>query len=518
MTARGRLLCLLLLGAAACASPSSDINLAPLYLRATAPGIQRTEAFGGLARFEEAGGYTRWALNPLLWRERRPDGSIQADFALMLGRYENDPERNRTQTRVLPLYLYETERRPDGVQDSDWILLPFFAGGSSSDNEENYFAFFPFGGRLKNFLAWEQIDFALFPLWARTRKLTGTQSTHWLWPFFGYSDGRGEGWHVWPIHGRWQVPGRERSSYWLWPFWSESESDLDKPFPRKSWFLFPLYGRIEQDDYIASTWFWPFLGRAERPSTGYYSWSFWPFLKFEEGGEGFGGEPNLRKVQRVLPFWMHFEDDSTEFSAIIFPLFWKRQDDFGQIEREAHYALPLWWSWTTKRYDKNKGLEGRRLVQIEKVRRLWPFAAWRRVIPADPNDIPIDPKDALRPEDIEGDQFEAPYFGEQIARNLTRPLALWQRREYRPNGPRLERAFLGLYHSLESEGHSRWSMPGIGGQWTEPDGTRHHAYLFGLLRWRSGSKGMDWQAPAFPGPGWPEIHRAPDEDATAEQP
>ncbi len=498
---------LLLLTGSGCASPSSEINLAPLYLRSTVPGVQRTEALGGLARFEEAGGHTRWALNPLLWRERRPDGSLQADFAVLLGRYEHDPERNRTRTRIFPLYLFETERRPDGVQDTDWLLLPFFAGGSSSDKEEDYFAFFPLWGRLKNVLAWEEVNFVMFPLWAHTRKQTGTQTTHWFWPFFGYSRGRGEGWHLWPFFGEWEVPGRERSSYLLWPFWNQSETDLDKPHPRKSWFLFPFYGRIEQDDYTASTWLWPFLGRAERPSTGYYSWSFWPFLKFEEGGRGELGDTDPRKLQRILPFYMHFEDEATEWSALLFPLFWKRHDHFGDIDREAHYALPLWWSWTTKRYDAPASDPDRQLIQVEEVRRLWPFAAWRRIQPVDPDRPPIAPEDALRPEDVEGDQLEVPYLGEQIARNLTRPLALWQRREYAPRGPRLERAFLGLYHSLKAEGHHRWSMPIIGGQWTEPGGTRHHAYLFGLLRWSSGRDGRTWQAPAFPGPGWPELHR-----------
>ena len=70
---------LLLLTGSGCASPSSEINLAPLYLRSTVPGVQRTEALGGLARFEEAGGHTRWALNPLLWREDVCDHGLAAD-------------------------------------------------------------------------------------------------------------------------------------------------------------------------------------------------------------------------------------------------------------------------------------------------------------------------------------------------------------------------------------------------------------------------------------------------------
>ncbi|MCH2101437.1 MAG: hypothetical protein MK209_05910, partial [Planctomycetes bacterium] len=252
----------------------------------------------------------------------------------------------------------------------------------------------------------------------------------------------------------------------------------------------------------------PFFGRAERPSTGYHSWSAWPFLKFEEGGRDGAGSPNPRKVRRILPFYVRYESESTEWTALMFPLFWKRQDHFSNIETDAHYALPLWSSWTTKRYDNMDPNADRKLVQIEEYRRLWPFAAWRRITKVDLDAPVIATEDMLHPEEIEGDQLEAPYLGEQLARNLTRPLALWQNREYQPQGPRLERGFLGLYHSLKTEGHHRWSIPIIGGQWNEPDGTRHHAYLFGLLRWRTGPNGRNWQAPAFPGPGWPEIHRS----------
>jgi len=485
---------LLVLGAS-CAAPSSEINLAPLYLRATAPGIQRTEVLGGLARFEESPEWRRWALNPLLWRERRADGSVQADFALLLGRYEHSPDRNRTQTRFLPFFLYETERRPDGVQDTDWMVLPFFLGGSSSDGEEDYFAFFPFYGNMKGFLAWEEVRFVLFPFFARTKKLTGTQTTHWLWPFFGYSEGRGEGWHFWPFYGRWQVPGREQSRYILWPFWNDSVTDQHLAYPRKSWFFFPFMGRIDQGDYSATTLAWPFLGRAERPSTNYYAWSFWPFLKFEEGGTAGFGKENPRELKRVLPFYIHFEDEDTEFQSYLFPFFWKRKDDFGGMQRDGYYALPFWWTLTTKRYDDLDGDGVDEHVATEKISRLWPFAAWKTVV------------DESTGRGL--DQNEGPYFGEVIARNLTRPLAIWQRNKMHEHGPILERAFLGLYHSLESAGHRRWSVPIVGGRWTEPDGTRHHSYLFGLIRWSTGNSGSGWETPAFPGPGWPELHRLP---------
>ena len=73
-------------------------------------------------------------------------------------------------------------------------------------------------------------------------------------------------------------------------------------------------------------------------------------------------------------------------------------------------------------------------------------------------------------------------------------------------GATLDRRFwLGLYREIEVGGHHRWSVPLLGGAWTEPDGTRHHSWLGGLLRWRTGPRGAAMEAPAFPGPGWPSL-------------
>ncbi len=480
---------LLLAWAGACASPSSDIDLAPLYQRTTAPDYQRVEMLGGLARYEEDAGRTLWALNPLLWRERRPDGRVQADYFMLLGRYEFMPERNRTWTRLVPFLWYRSERRPDGVQDTDWALLPFFLGGSSSDGKEDSFAFFPFYGHLRDWLTFEDARFFLFPLWAKTRKPGGTESTHWLWPFFGRSSGRGQGWHLWPFYGEFEVPGRQRRSYLLWPFWQESETDLHKPNPRRSWFLFPLYGKTEQGDFEAVTFLWPFFGRSSRPSTEYSSWQLWPLLKFESGGHDLQGQPLLRRLARFLPFYLHFEDQHTEFTSWVWPFFWRRHDEYGGQVTDGTYAVPLWWHLRTKRYQDVDGDGQPEEVGEEVLTQSWPLFAKQ------------DYSDGRR-------HFETPYLGKVIARNLTNPLALWQshQREAGSDATKVERAFLGLYHSVRSGGHHRWSVPVVGGVWTEPDGTRHHSWLFGLLRWRSGSGG-GLERPAFPGPGWPDLHR-----------
>lgn len=493
-----------------CASPTADVNLAPIYLRSSTPEWQTVELAGGLARFREDHGTTTWAVNPLFWRQRTPDGNVEADFLFLLGRFEHSAERNRYKTRLFPLFWYESELLYGGIQNTDWMAFPFFAGGSSSDGSEDYFAFFPFYGKMKGWLTWNEVEFIMFPFYVRTEKDPGYTTQHWLWPFFGRQSGSAHGWNFWPFYGTFERPGKSKRKYIMWPFWIESTELLNHPEARHSWFLFPFVGRIEQGDYVATTYLWPFLGRAERPSTNYYSWSLWPLLKFEDGGMDDQGLPSKKKVKRILPFYLHYEDEHTSFSSWMYPLFWKRRDEFGNMERDGYYALPFWWRLDTKRYDDLNGDGTPEHTSTETLTRVWPFFAQRKEqdhfdLSQNQEMIPLDPELGLH------GHTEAPYFGEALARNLTRPLALWQRHQEEPQSPVVERAFLGLYHSVESDGHKRWSMPVLGGQWTEPNGVKHHSYLFGLLRWQSGGENSGIQAPAFPGPGWPDLRRQVEE-------
>ncbi|HEX9794711.1 MAG TPA: hypothetical protein VGC54_12080 [Planctomycetota bacterium] len=462
---------------AGCAAPDAEIHLAPLFSRHTVPGYDHAELAGGALRYGEQGGATTWALSPLVWHERRADGGITADFLYPLGRYEHDPGRPRTMARLFPLFWREAEVRPDGVEDLDWFVLPpLFWGGSSSDGKEDYFAFFPFFGTLKNFLTYDEVRFLFFPLWMENRK-DGRRSRHVLWPIFGWTTGSETGWRVFPLYGQTEVPGRYKASYFLWPLATFSVTDLDKKHPRTGWLVLPLGGRIVQDDYTATTVLWPVFGWADRPSTDYRSWQVWPILRFERGGREVD-----RRVSRVFPFWIRYEDAQTEYSSWMWPLFWNRSDEFNDMRRESFYALPFYFSSRTVRDD------GR----TETKERFWPLAKTER--------------------SSDGSEwFSAPAPGIEplldsrvLSRNLGFAFEVWAG-SAAPQGARERRAFLNLYHQAKAGGHKRWSVAGLAGQWTEPDGTVHTSLLFGLLRFRSGpDSGLE--LPAFPGPGWPDLH------------
>lgn len=474
------LLVLLVFGS--CAAPDAEIHLAPLVSRHTAPQYQHFDALGGIVRYHREADDRLWAFSPIAWRKTYGSGDVEASFLGGLGKYEFDPDRPRTYARLFPLWSYRSEVRPDGVTDTDWSMLFWLlAGGSSSDDRENYFWFFPFFGTGKDFLTYDEFSFFLFPLFLKNHKDERT-STHWLWPFFGKIEGSEIGWHFWPFYGTNEIPGRYQRSYAMWPFWTSAKNDLNKTHPSRAWMLWPFYGKATQDDFSATTFLWPFFGWSDRPSTDYSAWSFWPFLKFESGGKQVD-----RNLQRILPFWLHYEDQYTEYSVFLWPFFWHRQDQFNGMERDGRYFVPFFFSTRTTRDDGT----------IERKLRIWPFFGY---------EMEAHKREVLRILDFGLPRVLNP---ELLARSFGFLYELWMDRAQREPDPivvREKRAFLNLYHEAEAGGHERWSLPILGGKWTEPDGTVHSSWLFGLLRWRSGEDG-GLEVPAFPGPGWPDLHR-----------
>ncbi len=469
-----------------CAAPDAEIHLAPVFSRHTAPGYDHAEAAGGVLRHEEKDGGRAWALSPLLWRRTTADGRVEADFLYPLGRFEHDPERPRTYARLLPVFFREAERRADGVTDTDWMLGPFL-GGSSSDGTEDYFGMFPVVGRTRDFLTWDEWRFVFWPLFSQTTK-DGRRHSHVLWPVFGWRSGNGaSGWHVWPLYGRAELEGKYRTSYFLWPVYHRNEEGFDREHPLHGWLVLPLGGRVTEGDYTATTVAWPVFGHASKPSSGYSSWSVWPLVKFER-------KPSAgQRLDKVLPFWLHFESEATEYGSVLWPVFWWRHDRIDGRETHATWAIPLWFGSRTTHADGGE----------DRVWRVWPL-----VRSETDRDGGHDLR-ALSP------GLEPVLESRALSRNLGFAFEVWADRREAADAPRERRAWLNLYHSVEAGGHRRWSVPLLGGRWTEPDGTTHTSLLLGLLRWRSGPDG-GLEDPAFPGPGWPDLHELPAEPEAEE--
>ena len=451
----------------ACASPVSDIQLAPLFSRQTVPDFTTLEIAGGLISTSQTDYGTAWSAGPLAGGEQDSDGKMRMDFLWPLGRFEQDLSRPRSLSRLWPVFWARRDTRADGVEEYDWNIFGFLHGGSSSTKDEESFAFFPFYGKLNDFLTWDEIEFHLFPFHVTTKK-DGVTSRNFLFPLVSRTEGPGvRGWKLFPFAGRKKRDGSYQRDFLFWPFWHRWQENLSGEV-RHGWFLFPIAGHIKQGDYEATTAVWPFLGWASRPSTNYQAWSIWPLLKHEQGGIA-----KDREVKRILPFLLRHKDATGETTSWLWPLIWHREFNYTNMQGDSSHVFPFFHKGSRRFADGSK----------EELLHLWPLG--------------------IHIETPQRKLLALPSLGSAADKRLGFIYQAW--RDSSENETRDRRLWLGLYRKIESSGHSRWSIPILGGVWEEPNGTRHHSWLGGLLRWQTGPRGVAMEAPAFPGPGWPTL-------------
>jgi hypothetical protein len=183
----------------------------------------------------------------------------------------------------------------------------------------------------------------------------------------------------------------------------------------------------------------------------------------------------------------------------MWPFFWNRKDEYGNTKRESKQLVPIFLWAKTERYDPKT-----KATTVATDVRLWPFAGYTKQVEIKEDEVEhVDLGHKLRVLDL---GMPGLFDSETMAKSVGAFYQLWLDRKAMVHDKPIheKRAFLNLYHSVESAGHSRWSIPVLGGQWTEPNGVTHSSWLFGLIRWRSGDNG-GFETPAFPGPGWPDL-------------
>ena len=274
---------------------------------------------------------------------------------------------------VLPLFLQRGKRHPDGKNDTDWLIMPFFYWGNDPVGGA-YFAFFPFGGKLKGLLGQRDVTFAMFPFFWLARDLNDKKSLHVLWPFYNTVWGDGwSGWRVWPFYGRYDAvndagePRLDRS-FVFWPFYIRAHEQLQGN-AQDLFLTVPAYGYRESRRSVTRTYLWPFfqthhdLVNDQKTYMGfiipYYftegQADLWPLFGHKEQsqtvGEGLGV---ARQRYRHYVLWPFERYDWTSD---------------GTQEATRFWLIPLLWHFYYVNTDT---------LQTEKEWKVWPFYRYRR--------------------------------------------------------------------------------------------------------------------------------------------
>lgn len=291
------------------------------------------------------------------------DGQIQDVFWPLYSRKEfKDEQRSRVLLFWYSHTFDSTNRTP---RDRTW-LLPIYFQGRDVHGEE-YFAIFPLGGTIREFLGRDEISFVLFPIFGKSR-VNDVKTTSVFWPI--YSRTRGEGIQrdrVFPIVGKSVLANKYEKRFVLWPFWTTA----DYFYPGDSGsvrILFPVYGRAKMDK--ESTW-WvipPFFRftEGERQDKLYCPWPFIQRVKSEHNSKFY-----------IWPLWGEkLRNDGENFNKfVLWPIFWSERYQETNRVKTCRRAVPVF----SRERIVTPATADVAEQEISNDWMVWPLMSWQRV-------------------------------------------------------------------------------------------------------------------------------------------
>lgn len=171
------------------------------------------------------------------------------------------------------------------------VIIPFIYAGRDV-NDKRYFAVFPIGGRINEFLFMDKITFILWPLYCHS-SVRDLQTYDVLWPFISWSRGPDQHkFRILPFYAKSVNEGKWEKTSILWPVWTSAQYTY--PDEKGSGFiLFPLFGHTKLTDQeswmVAPPFFrwsqskeltalncpWPFVQYSSGQTDKLYLWPVW---------------------------------------------------------------------------------------------------------------------------------------------------------------------------------------------------------------------------------------------------
>jgi hypothetical protein len=272
----------------------------------------------------------------------------------------------QTSRSLIFWYTHKFDSKDESPRNRNWLLPVYFQGRDV--NGKGYFALFPLGGTIREFLGRDEIAFVLFPAFGKSR-INDVKTTSVLWPI--YSRTRGDGIQrdrVFPIYGKSVLEGKYEKKFVLWPFWTSAEYF----YPRdegKSWILFPICGRAKM----------------EREST---FWVIPPFFRFTEGSRQnklYCPWPFIQKVESekhdkfyIWPLWGEdrYADGPNQRTFLFWPILWSEKTEDSHLVKTRRMAVPF--LSLERSFLREEGASQEELTEVSNYWRIWPLMSWQR--------------------------------------------------------------------------------------------------------------------------------------------
>lgn len=372
------LLTLLLMGAFLEVKAGETMSIGPAWDQfevTLEPGL-RTEALGPFYYHEQLESQRTWAVPPVLSYSRDPDLEFtEFDFVYPVLTYDRYGDQYRWQL----FQLLSFAGGPSQVETNRnrFTLYPIYFQQRSSDPSENYTAFVPFYGHLKNRLMRHEIFFVMFPLYSKTRKFD-VITRNYLYPVFHVREGLGlNGWQVWPLVGHehkdatWRtnrfgdeelVAGHDKT-FALWPIYFNQTTGMGTTNFGRQYGVLPAFSILRSPARDSTTVLWPFFSRIDDREKQYKEWDApWPLIVFADG-EG-------KSTRRVFPFFSQASNSNLQSDFILWPIYkFNRVHSSAAERRRTRIAFFLYSDIREQNLETGKS---RRRLEM------WPFFTRKR--------------------------------------------------------------------------------------------------------------------------------------------
>jgi hypothetical protein len=337
---------------------------------------QRTEVLGPFFYEQNIGAEKTWAFPPLFSHDANP--AVEAnefDFLYPLMTYENFGTEYRWQ--FCQLLSFSGGEDPEAFEKKRFTVFPIYFQQRSPNANENYTAFLPFYGHLKDRLFRDEIFFVMFPIYIETRK-KDVVTDNYLYPFFHlrYGD-KLHGWQFWPIVGKEykgvttltngfgeaETIGGHDKFFALWPIYFDQTTGIGTDNPEKTYGVLPFYSQLRSPKRDTTSVLWPFFENIDDRGQKYHEWEGpWPFVVIARG-EG-------KTITRFWPLFSRAHNDTLESDFYLWPFYKYNRLHAGVLDQQRMRILFYLFANVDEKNTETKA-ERRRVD-------LWPLFTWHR--------------------------------------------------------------------------------------------------------------------------------------------
>ncbi len=372
------------------------INLGPLFYmeKDSEKGTKTIDALGPFVSYKRGEHEKEYGFRPIFYNYRNYNKDMTSfDFLYPLSTHRTFEGDTKFQMLVY-IFFYRSDIRPSGFVEKDFTFFPFVFSKRAEDPEESYFAFFPFGGRVKNKYGKDEISFFLFPLFMQTKK-DGVTNNNFIWPFIGSYHGEGvRGGRLWPVYGKRYKPDTFSESFALWPIFLNREIEF-MGYEAKMKAVMPFYYGVDFPGRKQRTYLWPFFNTIDNTERGFKRWDMpWFFVSISRGSV---------HTNRLWPLYSKRREEGYETGFLLWPLYQYKFADLETYRQERRtFALFLYKDIKDKPIQEG-GKSGRAI-------HFWPLFSFKSKTDGPAHFHLISPLETFLPENPPRERNWAPFW------------------------------------------------------------------------------------------------------------